>query len=118
MRILKLNVKKYWFDMIRSRVKKEEYRELKGYWQQRLMNYDIVSRNNSTAYKSYTGFKDFDAVQFTNGYAKNAPTFLAEWKGTKVGQPKKEWCEDVINFNPVNRGYDDCFIIELGDIIK
>jgi len=32
MNILRLTIKKEWFDMIQSGEKKEEYREIKPYW--------------------------------------------------------------------------------------
>lgn len=36
-KILHLTLKKKWFDMILSGVKKEEYREVKAYWVDRLL---------------------------------------------------------------------------------
>ncbi len=60
MRILHLTLKKKWFDMIASGEKKEEYRDLTSYWAIRLRG------------------KEFDAVSFRNGYAKDAPKMLVE----------------------------------------
>ena len=37
MRILYLPLKKKWFDMIVSGIKKEEYREINEYWTKRLV---------------------------------------------------------------------------------
>lgn len=37
---LHLNLKKKWFDMILSGEKTEEYREIKGYWIDRLSSFD------------------------------------------------------------------------------
>ena len=70
MKILRLTLKKKWFDMIASGEKKEEYREIKPYW---------ISRLN----------KEFDVVEFRNGYAKNAPRLTIELKGIRrdVGNP-------------------------------
>jgi hypothetical protein len=39
-KILKLTLNKKWFDMILSREKKEEYREVKWHWIKRLTNQD------------------------------------------------------------------------------
>lgn len=37
MKTLHLNLKKEWFDLISSGVKKEEYREIKQYWSDRFV---------------------------------------------------------------------------------
>lgn len=60
MKILYLTLKKKWFDMILSGEKKEEYREIKPYWDKRL----IV--NNYTH------------VQFRNGYGCDSPLVVVE----------------------------------------
>lgn len=55
-----LPIKKFWFDMILSGVKKEEYREIKPYY---------ISR-----------FKDFGErrwITFRNGYSRTSPSFEA-----------------------------------------
>ena len=44
MRILHLVLKNQWYQMIESGIKKEEYREIKPYWQSRFMN---CYQNNS-----------------------------------------------------------------------
>ena len=62
MKILHLTLKKKWFDMILSGVKKEEYRECKPYWNIRLSK------------KKYTHIK------FTNGYGSDKPAFIIELK--------------------------------------
>jgi len=92
MRILHLTLKKKWFDMIASGEKREEYRELKDYWERRIEN------------------KTFDAIQFRNGYAKNAPKLLIELKGIGIGVPvcKQEWGAT---------GYDEVYILKLGNIL-
>lgn len=36
MNTLVLSLKQEWFDLIKAGIKKEEYRELKPYWQKRL----------------------------------------------------------------------------------
>jgi len=49
MKILNLTLKKKWFDMILSGEKKEEYREIKQYWETRLFEYpeifNVLSNN-------------------------------------------------------------------------
>ena len=60
MKILHLTLKKKWFDMILSGEKKEEYREIKEYWNARLYG------------------KNFNAVIFKNGYSKNSRSVCFE----------------------------------------
>jgi len=72
MKILHLTLKKKWFDMISSGVKKEEYREIKPYWCKRLN-------------------KKFDAVQFRNGYSKDAPFFIIQLIGLYRSFGIVEW---------------------------
>lgn len=67
MKVLHLTLKKKWFDMIASGEKKEEYREIKPYWQKRFAG------------------KDFDVIEFKNGYSKNAPCMRVELKAIFTG---------------------------------
>ena len=78
MKILTLTLKKKWFDMILSGEKKEEYREIKPYWQTRFLESDTINKN-------------FDAVLFKNGYAKNAPSILIEHCGLWAGHGRISW---------------------------
>ena len=93
MQVLHLTLKKQWFDMIESGEKKEEYREIDQYWQDRLT-------------KDYYA-KGFDLVVFKNGYQKDSPTVIFEYKGIDIGKGRKEW----------GAPDDDCFIIKLGEKI-
>jgi hypothetical protein len=79
MKVLHLTLKKKWFDMIASGEKKEEYRELKGYWMKRLLNQHGDS------------YKTFDIIRFKNGYSQNAPAMDVECKGIKVGDGNPKW---------------------------
>lgn len=90
MRILHLTLNKKWFDMIRSGIKKEEYREIKPYWRKRLLN------------------KFFDVIQFRNGYAKTAPCFTIELTGFYRGLGIVEWGAPE---------KEEVFILRLGEII-
>lgn len=74
MKILHLTLKKKWFDMIESGVKREEYRE-QGKW--------IDSRVNAN--------KEYDAVEFKNGYGPNVPTCLVEYLGYDWNTGNPEW---------------------------
>ena len=68
MKILKLTLKKKWFDMIASGEKKEEYREIKPW---------IISR---------LAGKQYDAVEFSNGYGSSVPKVTIKYLG---------WCESI-----------------------
>lgn len=70
-KVLKLTLKKMWYDLILLGVKREEYREIKEYWLKRL--FDVQSPMSSLATFGLTP-KDFTHVQFRLGYKKNAPT--------------------------------------------
>ncbi len=63
-RVLRLTLNRQWFDMIASGEKREEYRE-QGKW--------IDSRVNAN--------KNYDVVEFKNGYGPNVPTCIVEYLG-------------------------------------
>lgn len=96
MKILELTLKKQWFDMILSGDKKEEYREIKPYWINRLID-------NNTWF-----FKKFDAVKFKNGYSKDANSFLIEFKDINIDYGYSGWGAET------GKTY---FVIKLGNII-
>lgn len=90
MRILHLTLKKQWFDMIASGEKREEYREVKPYWRNRLFG------------------KKFDAIHFRNGYSKGSPTMLVELRSVMTGLGRTDW----------GAPYHDVYILRLGSIIE
>jgi hypothetical protein len=95
MKTLHLTLKKKWFDMIVLGIKKEEYRELKPYWINRL-----GSPNDNCV--------NYDLVTFRNGYAKDAPTITIQCKGITIGKARPEWSDNW---------QGDVFIIKLGKIV-
>ena len=66
MNILKLTIKKKYFDEIKSEDKKIEYRWYNSYWCARIER------------------KHFDAVEFRNGYRKDSPRMLVQCKEIRV----------------------------------
>ncbi len=68
--MLILPIKKKWFDMILSGVKKEEYREIKPYYRSRLINEGFLDQYGLPVY--YPQW-----VLFRNGYSKQSPSFEA-----------------------------------------
>lgn len=108
MKTLRLTVKKQWFDMLLSGEKKEEYREIKEFWSIRFFpNY--LGKNCSRIpedgeeYGEYE-LRNYDLVEFTNGYGKDKPAVTFECKGIKIGQGNAEWGAPA----------KDVFIIQLG----
>lgn len=91
LRVLRLTVKKKWFDMIVAGIKWEEYREMKAYWNRRL-----------------AGRTGFDAVEFVNGYGKTRPRILMSLEGITIGQGRKDWGAPV----------GDVYILHLGNVIN
>lgn len=107
--VLRLSLKKKWFEMILSGEKKEEYREVKRFWICRLLSNleyltDLEEVNNIGP-----DFKRFDFVEFKNGYGNSAPTAIVECKGIRIGKARPEWSESFA---------DDCFIISLGNVVS
>lgn len=78
--MLTLPIKKKWFDMILSGEKKEEYREIKPYYDTRFGN---VWADSACWNKIHT-------IRFRNGYSKTSPSFLAD-VSLNVGTGKTEW---------------------------
>ena len=66
-KILHLNLFRKYFDQIASGYKIFEYRDKTDYWKKRIEN------------------REYDIIKFRNGYAKNAPTMLVEYKGYSIG---------------------------------
>lgn len=91
MKYLHLTLKKNWFDLILSGEKKEEYREIKPYWEKRLIG------------------KKYDRIIFRNGYTTNAPQFTIKLKSITQGIGKSEWGAEE------GKRY---FVLSLGEIIN
>lgn len=67
--MLTLPIKKKWFDMIKSGIKKEEYREIKPYWTKRF----IKRLYGLSIYTDNTIKEAQGTLVFKNGYQRNAP---------------------------------------------
>lgn len=69
-KILHLNLKKKWFDLIDKGIKKEEYREIKPYWEKRLIDYKALKYNyQAIALKRYMlGISTDVCKAFPKGY--------------------------------------------------
>jgi ASC-1-like (ASCH) protein len=96
MNTLHLTLKKKWLDMISSGFKKEEYREIKNFWINRLTD------------KQTGELKSFDKIIFQHSYSKNAPKIELSCKGINIGVGNSQWGAE-------NKFY---FVIKLGEIIN
>jgi len=110
-----LNLKSDWFDLILSGIKKQEYREIKPYFQSFFCN-SYLSNANGCKHKNCQncgwlpkGFKKYKTITFSNGYSKNRRQFVIELLSIKIDTGKKEW-----GANP-NQKY---FVLQLGNIIS
>jgi hypothetical protein len=83
-KILRLTLHREFFAAIAAGKKRTEYREAKPYWRKRLDG------------------RDYDLVLFRNGYARNSPEMLVEFRG--VGRKGK--------------GPNAYYAIRLGRILK
>lgn len=63
--ILHLTLKREYFAAIAAKTKRVEYRKQKAYWKKRLVG------------------RTYDAIKFRNGYSKNAPEMLVEFRGVR-----------------------------------
>lgn len=111
--VLKLTVKKEWFDLIKSGEKTEEYREVKKYWYKRLVFSGITRHEKDNPEREWEfiqayKYKHFEYVEFKNGYSKDAPTIIAKLKGIRIGNPTQ---------GGKHLFKDDVFIISIGDIV-
>lgn len=112
--MLVLPIKKQWFEMIASGVKKEEYREIKPHYDKCLGNQVIGFPFNKTIIERFEEIKKYDPTQFKNfevifrnGYRKDSPKIKCKCK-LKIGQGRVEWgAEPNINY----------YILEILEII-
>ena len=81
--MLVLPIKNKWFDMIKSGEKKEEYREIKPYYNVR---FGFIDDDNL---KIHT-IQVCKTIKLRNGYSKNSPTLECKVKIIK-GYGKPEW---------------------------
>lgn len=99
-KILPLTVSKQWFDMIVAGEKTEEYREIKGYWSNRLFCQERCDLHG--CYPCKKGLKErlkryykgYTHVLFINGYRKDSPRIEKEIDSITIGKPKKGMCPD------------------------
>ena len=82
-KILHLNLYRKYFDEIAEVTKTIEYRDRTDYWKRRIEG------------------REYDVIKFRNGYSKNAPTMLVEYKGYTIGDEYELKLGKVIEVNYV-----------------
>ena len=100
MKVLHLTLKKEWFDMILSGEKKEDYRELKSYWNARL---------NANTYEGFFKPKQFDVVELANGYSRDSRKIIIQFDYTTVREGLIKW--------GANAG-EKYFVVRFGKILE
>lgn len=103
--MLTLPIKGKWFDMILSGEKKEEYREIKEYYETRFQNlfgavtvYPSSTFSDRSEYELLQGEavpeeirKDsIEEIIFRNGYSKNSKSVKARCR-LRIGKGRPEW---------------------------
>lgn len=71
METLKIVIKAEWFDKIKDGSKTIEYREMTPFWTSRLFDKEGKRRN-------------YDLIEFINGYNSNARRMVTEFKGFSI----------------------------------
>ena len=78
---LHLNLYRKYFDEIAEGTKTIEYRNKTDYWKKRIEN------------------RQYDYIKFRNGYYKDAPTMLVEYKGYDIGKEYELKLGKIIEVN-------------------
>ena len=109
-KIFHLNLTKKWFDLIAAGEKKEEYRAITPYWQNRF-KYDYIGLTQvfMIILKGKQHTAEEILICFSNGYHPDRRQMTIELKNIKVGTGQEKWGA-VKN--------EQYFILELGDIIN
>ena len=77
-KVLKLTLKKKWFDLMKDGFKKIEFRDPSEWILSRLLD-----ENGNE--------KEYDLIEFRNGYGKNAPSFCCEFLGWDIEEKQTEY---------------------------
>ncbi len=107
MKTIDLVLKAEWYDMIASGEKREEYREIKPYWEKRMRCQPYFGCGIRQVCKQTSkvagGCERFTNVRFRRGYTSKAMMF--EIESITIGRGKPEWGAPDY----------DVFIIRLGE---
>lgn len=99
MKNLQLSLKTKWFEMTKSGIKTEDYREITPYWIKRLTHYSFKKENKPLIVDLYLkkdnfNFKEFHKNTMTLGYPKSGDTeriLKLEHKGIEIRTGNPDW---------------------------
>ena len=102
-------VSKQWFDMIKSGIKTEDYRDIKPFWLVRAIECrgipkstkegmcESLKEDTSAAKRNfnngYCNNRKYETVTIKNGYSEGSPTIVMKFEGIEIKKPVKEWSE-------------------------
>ena len=98
-----MTLKRESFDAIYRGEKEEEYRTFSQFWISRLLTKDSETGQYAA--------REYDTIQFRNGYNPDSPVMEVEWKGVAIDQ-----YPDVPDSAPDEERYS--FAIQVGDVIS
>ena len=107
--MLILPIKKKWYNMILSGEKKEEYREIKPYYDSRLLNEFGMFKDGNKLIHGNTFPPEVDLrkwICFRNGYSAKSPSFKALCT-LSIGKGHKSWGAEE---------YKDYYVLSILDI--
>jgi len=97
-KILKLTIKKQWFDLILSGKKTHEYREVKKHWDSRLYkNRNLIM---------------YDEILFINGYGAHRPYMLVKFNNVKKVNG------NIVGANNEILNKEEYYKISLGKVVQ
>lgn len=91
--MLVLPIKQKWFDMILHGGKTEEYREIKPYWDKRIIKALGYTAEEEKKAKQQLRNKEISKeihICFRNGYGKHAPMFYTDCT-VSIGIGRQKW---------------------------
>jgi hypothetical protein len=129
---LTIVITQHWFDKIASGEKKEDFREIKKYWNQRLVYPQFVTLSKNNLYfppniragkpNTYSykhpyqnfgmavkiDFKEYDTVKVVVGYKEGRDELVAKFNGIRITAPNEQ----------TDLGVGCYYAINIGEIIR
>ena len=110
MKTINLVVTKEWFNKILSGSKKEDYREVKPYWNKRLVNKFGLLHTPPLppAVPNANDFLKYDLIKIVNGYGATKPTIIAKFDGVRITKEDEK----------TDLGIGCFYAIKVGDFVE
>jgi len=98
--MIEFQVNNFFFNKIKDKKLKEDFREIKPYWIKKLIKNEYQSKDINNLYLLYINnvsiFKKIKKVKFKNGYKKEAPFFICEVENIRFTSGKELTCMGYI----------------------